>query len=90
MREIGPLSHYTRVAALESVDSIIATLNHLDVGDLQSIRTRLRAVRAELEKREFNELVVKLDECLAALGQGDLQNFRRLKATVVSRLGHLR
>jgi len=75
---------------MESVDTLIATLNNLELGDLESIRTRLGSVRAELSKRELGELVAKLDECLSALGQGDLANFRRLKASVVSRLGHLR
>ncbi len=74
----------------ENVDTLIATLNHLDVGDVDSIRLRLRSVRQELESRGLAELVEKADRCLAALGQGDLQEFRRLKATIVSRLGHLR
>jgi hypothetical protein len=75
---------------MDSVDSLIATLNNLEIGDLGAIRTRLRAVREELTKRGFGELVEKLDECLAALDRGDLGNFRRHKATLVSRLGHLR
>lgn len=75
---------------MHSVDALIATLNNVEVGDLEVIRERLAGVRVELEKREFVGLVEKLDECLAALGKGDLQSFRRLKATIVSRLGHLR
>ena len=75
---------------MESVDTLIATLNNLELGHLESIRTRLGSVRAELSKRELGELVAKLDECLSALGQGDLTSFRRLKASIVSRLGHLR
>ncbi len=73
-----------------SLDSLIATLNTIELGDVDKIRTRLLEIREELEHRELTELVSKLDESLSALGRGDLQDFRRLKATIVSRLGHLR
>ena len=75
---------------MRSVDSLIAALNSIDVGELGSIRDQLGEVRAELARLELEELVGRLDECLAALGRGDVKNFRRLKETVVSRLGHLR
>ena len=75
---------------MQSVDSMIATLNTIEVGDLQVIRDQLLEVRAELERCEHVELVAKLDECLAFLGQGNLKDFRRIKETLVSRLGHLR
>jgi hypothetical protein len=77
-------------SGMDSVDSLIATLNTIDVGELGAIRDQLWGVRAELERRELGELVTKLDECLAALGRGDLKSFRRIKETIVSRLGHLR
>ena len=76
--------------ALESVDSLIATLNTVEVGELKKIRERLLGVRGQLEMHDFGELVTKLDACLEALEGGDMQEFRRLKATIVSRLGHLR
>lgn len=69
---------------------MIATLNNIELGDVSKIEQRLQEVREELAGRELDELVAKLDESLAALRQGDLQAFRRLKATMVSRLGHLR
>ena len=75
---------------MQSVDSLIATLNTLEVGALETIREQLLDVRTELERREFGDLVTKMDECLEALGRGELKDFRRLKETVVSRLGHLR
>jgi hypothetical protein len=76
--------------ALNKVDSLIATLNTIEVGEIEKIRDRLLEVRVELDRRRVMELVEKLDECLAALGRGDLENFRRLKESIVSRLGHLR
>lgn len=73
-----------------SLDSVIATLNHLGVGALDKIEADLRAVRTELERRELLELVEKLDACHLALTRGELQEFRRLRETIVSRLGHIR
>jgi len=75
---------------VETLDSVIATLNHLGVGALDKIEADLRAVRAELERRELRELVDKLDACHQALTRGELQEFRRLRETIVSRLGHIR
>ena len=75
---------------MQNVDSLIATLNTIELGDVTKIEARLLEIRRELTARELEELVGKLDESLAALRQGDLQTFRRLKATMVSRLGHLR
>ena len=75
---------------MQNVDSLIATLNTIELGDVTKIEARLLEIRRELAARELEELVGKLDESLAALRQGDLQTFRRLKATMVSRLGHLR
>jgi len=73
-----------------SLDGVIATLNHLGVGALDKIEADLRAVRAELERRELLELVEKLDACHLALTRGELPEFRRLRETIVSRLGHIR
>ncbi len=75
---------------LNSVDSLIATLNTIEVGEMDKLRARLLEVRVELDRRQLAELVEKLDESLAALSRGDLKNFRRLKESIVSRLGHLR
>lgn len=75
---------------MQSLDSMIAALNTIELGDVAKIQALLLEVREELERRELTELVSKLDESLTALRQGDLQDFRRLKSTIVSRLGHLR
>jgi hypothetical protein len=34
--------------------------------------------------------VERLDACRSALGRGELSEFRRLRETIVSRLGHIR
>ena len=75
---------------MRNLDGLIASLNAIQTGELESIRIQLENARKEMEQRDLVELVSKLDECLAALKRGDLKNFRRLKETIVSRLGHLR
>ncbi|HJS74168.1 MAG TPA: hypothetical protein VJ921_07780 [Vicinamibacteria bacterium] len=75
---------------METLDSVIATLNNLGMGALDKIEADLRTVRLELERRELGELVEKLDLCHRALTRGELQEFRRLRETLVSRLGHIR
>ena len=75
---------------METLDSVIATLNNLGLGALDKIEADLRTVRLELERRELGELVEKLDLCHRALTRGELQEFRRLRETLVSRLGHIR
>ena len=75
---------------METIDSVIATLNQLGLGSIEKIADRLISVREELDRRELPELVEKIDECQTALTKGDLESFRRLRETVVSRLGHLR
>ena len=75
---------------MQSIDWMIATLNTIEVGELEGIQSELLEVRRELMQRELGELVDHLDVCLAALRRGALKNFRRIKETIVSRLGHLR
>lgn len=78
---------------MSKLDTVIATLNTLDVGSLEAISEKLVAAREELvrhEGEEIAEVIVKIDSCRDALSRGELQEFRRLRETVVSRLGHLR
>jgi hypothetical protein len=75
---------------LETLDSVIAILNNLGIGALDKIAADLGLVRRELDRRGLGELVEKVDVCQNALSRGDLEQFRRLRETLVSRLGHLR
>jgi hypothetical protein len=75
---------------MSPLDTAIATLNNLGVGALDKIEADLKAVRVELERLHLPELVEKLDACHRALTRGELQEFRKLRETIVSRLGHLR
>lgn len=75
---------------MSKLDTVIATLNNLDVGSLDKIVEQLVSVREELERRELADLVEKVDSCRDALARGELEEFRRLRETVISKLGHLR
>lgn len=78
---------------MSKLDTAIATLNTLDVGSLDAITGKLAAVREELVRHgdsDLEEVVEKIDACGSALASGDLDEFRRLRETIVSRLGHLR
>ena len=69
---------------------IIVSLNSLGVGDLDSIRGKIRAVRQEIRAQGQDELADRLDDASAALDRGQLTEYRRLLAQVVSKIGHLR
>ena len=75
---------------MSKLDTAIATLNTLEVGSLEKIGEQLLLVREELARHGLDELVDKIDACRAALERGELAEFRRLRETLVSRLGHLR
>lgn len=78
---------------MSKLDTAIATLNTLDVGSLDKIAEQLLSVREELAGHSgqgLDEVVEKVDACRAALERGELAEFRRLRETIVSRLGHLR
>ena len=62
----------------------------LEVGSLDKIAEQLASVREELERQELAELVEMVESCREALSRGELEEFRRLRETVVSKLGHLR
>ena len=75
---------------MSKLDNVIATLNNLDVGSLDTIFEQLVAVREELARQELTELLETVDACREALSSGELEEFRRLRETAVSRLGHAR
>ena len=73
-----------------SIDVLIAALNTLEVGELGRIQARIAEIREELQARGLSELIEKIDECRLELDRGNMKNFRRLKETIVSQLGHFR
>ncbi len=72
------------------VDALLSTLNATDVGTLESIAEKILHVRDELEAMERPELASRAEEAVAHLRGGDLAEFRRLRAFLQSKIGHLR
>ena len=75
---------------MSTLDASIATLNTLEIGSLDKISERLVAVREALVRHKLEDLVEKVDACKNALERGELDEFKRLRETIVSRLGHVR
>ncbi|MEO6403314.1 MAG: hypothetical protein ABIP62_15025 [Vicinamibacteria bacterium] len=74
----------------EPLDRILATLNSAEVGALDRIAEKMRMVAANLRAIDQPELAGKADDSLAALDRADIVEFKRLRAFIQSKVGHLR
>jgi len=74
----------------DRIDVILATLNAADVGSLDTIGAKMSQVEEELVAMQATELAESAARAREALGRGDLVEFRRLRAFLQSRVGHLR
>ena len=74
----------------DRIDVILSTLNATEVGSLDSIATKMEEVRVELETIEQPDLAARATETLAALRRGDVTEFKRGRAFLQSKVGHLR
>jgi Trp operon repressor len=72
------------------IDVLLSTLNATDVGTLESIATKLRQVQEELAEMDQAELASRAGEAIAALTRGDVAEFKRGRAFLQSKIGHLR
>jgi len=72
------------------IDVLLSTLNATDVGTLESIGAKLEQVRQELVELDQPELAGRAAEAMAALTRGDVAEFKRGRAYLQSKLGHLR
>jgi hypothetical protein len=75
---------------LPRIDSLLSTLNATDVGTLESIGEKLREVHDELVSMDQAELASRVSATLDALKRGDVAEFRRGRAFLQSKIGHLR
>ena len=73
-----------------SVEVLLATLNATDVGSLEAIVEKMGQVQRGLESRGALELAGAAGAAVAALRRGDLTEFRRGRAFLQSKIGHLR
>ena len=72
------------------VDVLLSVLNATDVGTLDSVAAKLRQVQEELQDLDQPALADRAGEAVAALQRGDLAEFKRARAFLQSKIGHLR
>ena len=72
------------------IDVLLSTLNATDVGTLESIAAKLRHVQEALAELDQPELASRAGEAIAALARGDVTEFKRGRAFLQSKIGHLR
>jgi len=73
-----------------ALDRILATLNSAEVGALDRIAEKMALVAADLRTEGHEELAGKAEAAIAALGRADVAEFKRLRAFIQSKVGHLR
>ncbi len=73
-----------------SVDVLLATLNATDVGSLDAIADKMRQVQKDLESLGRAELAGAAAGALTALRRGDVAEWKRARAFLQSKIGHLR
>ena len=78
------------VTAAARIDLLLSTLNAADVGTLDSIADKIEQVRGELLSMDQAELAARAGETLAALRRGDVAEFKRGRAFLQSKIGHLK
>ena len=69
---------------------IIGSLNALQRGELDSIRSTLHEARLACLDLQQETLAQQLDEADRALTSADLRTYRKRVETVIARLGHLK
>jgi hypothetical protein len=72
------------------IDLILSTLNAMDVGTLESVADKLREVEDALKAIGADDLATRAAETSAALARGDVAEFKRGRATLQAKVGHLR
>jgi hypothetical protein len=73
-----------------SIDVLLATLNATDVGSLDAIAEKMQQVQRDLEVLGRSELAVAAAGALVALRRGDVTEWKRARAFLQSKIGHLR
>jgi hypothetical protein len=72
------------------VEFLLSTLNATELGTIESIVEKLRQVEEELRDMDQLELAQRAAEARASLLRGDVAEFKRARAFLQSKIGHLR
>jgi hypothetical protein len=78
------------VPTAERIDWMLAMLNAADVGSLDSISAKMKQVEEALADQGEKELADAAKGATQALSRGDVAEFRRGRAFLQSKVGHLR
>jgi hypothetical protein len=73
-----------------SIDVLLATLNATDVGSLDAISAKMAQVQQGLEAMGQPELATAATQAVSSLKKGDVAEFKRARAFLQSKIGHLR
>ena len=73
-----------------SVDVLLATLNATEVGSLDAVADKVQQVQRGLESLGQAELAAAAGGAVSALRRGDVAEWKRARAFLQSKIGHLR
>ena len=73
-----------------SIDVLLATLNAAEVGSLDDIARKMQQVEAGLEALGRPDLAAAATGAVVALRRGDVTEWKRARAFLQSKIGHLR
>jgi hypothetical protein len=78
------------MSAPSSVDVLLATLNATELGSLEKVAEKMQQVREQLASLGEAELAAAASSAIEALRRGDVAEWKRGRAFLQSKIGHLR
>jgi len=78
------------MSGTSSIDVLLATLNATELGSLEKVAEKMQQVQAQLEELGEAELAAAASAAIAALRRGDVTEWKRGRAFLQSKIGHLR
>jgi hypothetical protein len=75
---------------MPSIDVLLATLNATDVGSLDAVAAKVEQVKRGLDSLGQPELAAAAEGAVSALRRGDMAEWKRARAFLQSKIGHLR
>jgi hypothetical protein len=73
-----------------SIDVLLATLNAAEVGSVDAISQKMALVQSGLAELGQPELAAAATGAVQALRRGDVSEWKRARAFLQSKIGHLR
>ena len=78
------------MSAPSSVDLLLATLNATELGSLEKVAEKMQQVQEQLASLGEAELAAAASAAIEALRRGDVAEWKRGRAFLQSKIGHLR